>query len=156
MGLLRSLCSIGLCAAVTLGAQSAGAAEFTPFISGSVDGHAAEVILVMGGGSGGAFSADVFVDAGMYGVVETNVSVVDGSGLSAFFDHGKLYFINAIHLPGECEACSRATAAQQFSFNGQKLEREDVLSVIDAGTKGDPRPSIEQAVLKAFRSKASR
>jgi hypothetical protein len=79
----------------------------------------AAAIVMLGGGSGGAFDARVFADVGGQGIVDFGTvrpvsPSSDGDRMDAFFADGFLYVDNALYLPGECHACSTHSAVQRF------------------------------------------
>ena len=102
----------------------------TPFILGTLSGRPADVVLLYGGGSGGAFAARVFVLDGGRGVVDFGtIGAQGGDSLRAFFSDDTLYFMNAARLPGECHACASHVAVQRLHLQNHKLVNDGVVTV---------------------------
>ena len=122
---------------------------YTPFVLGTLNGWPADVVLLNGGGSGGAFAARVFVDDGARGVVDLGVvNAEGGDGLNAFFSDGTLYFTNRARLPGECHTCASHVAVQRLHLRNHKLVNDGVITV-DAPTTQSYASYISEIKLRA-------
>ena len=121
-------CIAGYMISNAVAAGSEECASYSFVNTGSLSGHDAVALVMSGGGSGGAFSVQVFANTGSWGVLELGevkpmLSNGGGDRMGAFFGNGRLYIDNPLYLPGEFHAGSTHRAIQRFRLSSHGYDK---------------------------------